>query len=310
MEATVKLDLRRDFAEIYAHLVDRVRTFDPARNDGPGKPGPVKMIQVGFEYSQSAWVVVVFDTRRKAAPDGEWNSHIEGNELERPNWLAAGEANMKRSITLVQLEGTEVKLPKNTELAEPLGELVKAVLLKVRADGVFDGLPKADGCELGVEHHEGAYGWPKYEDRGRENLVVPRAPATGGRTASRGGGRPASEVARDANAEGTHLVGEVKLPPAFLVKRFGRHDGGDGRVSSGGWTFVGETGEVFTVYEMHGTTLWHGRGSGAPTIREFWQQWQPVRLHIGGRSDTDWKRFRKWLIAEHRAFVKSRKADA
>jgi hypothetical protein len=171
MEAPVKLDLRRDFAEIYAHLVDRVRTFDSASNDGPGKPGPVKMIQVGYEYSQSAWVVVVFDTRPDAEPDGEWNSHIEGNELERPDWLAAGEANMKAGITLVRPDGTEVKLPKNTELAEPLGELVKAVLLKARADGVFDKLPKAAGCELAVEHHEGAYGWPMYEARGRENLA-------------------------------------------------------------------------------------------------------------------------------------------
>ena len=76
MEAPVKLDLRRDFAEIYDHLVDRVRSFNPARNDGPGKRGPVKMIQIGFEYAQSAWVVVVFDTRPDAAPDGEWNAHI------------------------------------------------------------------------------------------------------------------------------------------------------------------------------------------------------------------------------------------
>ena len=167
----MKLDLRRDFAEIYAHLVDRVRTFDPAKNDGPGKPGPVKMIQVGFEYAQSAWVVVVFDTRPDAAPDGEWNSHIMGNELERPDWLAAGEANMEGPITLVRLDGTEAKLRKNTELAKPLGELVKAVLLKARADGVFAGLPKAKGCELAVEHQEGAYGWPAYEARGQENLA-------------------------------------------------------------------------------------------------------------------------------------------
>ena len=95
-----------------------------------------------------------------------------------------------------------------------------------------------------------------------------------------------------------------------MVKRFGKHDGGDGRAVSGGWRFVGEAGEVFTVYEIHHTTLWHGRSSGAPTIREFWRMWQPVRLHIGGRSDTDWQRFRKWLMAEHRAFVKSQKTDA
>ena len=97
----------------------------------------------------------MFDTRPDAAPDGEWNAHIVGNELERPSWLEAGEANMEGPITLVRLDGNEVKLRKNTELAKPLGELVKAVLLKARADGVFDGLPKADGCELAVEHHEG-----------------------------------------------------------------------------------------------------------------------------------------------------------
>ena len=167
----MRLDLRRDFADIYAHIVDRVRNFDPATNDGPGDPGPVKMIQVGYEYSQAAWVVVVFDTRPDAGPDGEWNAHIEGNELERPHWLEASEANDDGPITLVQLDGTETELPVGTELAEPLGELVKAVLLKARADGVFAGLPKAPGCELAVEHQEGAYGWPAYEERGQDNLA-------------------------------------------------------------------------------------------------------------------------------------------
>ena len=167
----MRLDLRRDFADIYAYIAGRVRDFDPATNDGPGDPGPVKMIEVGFEYSQAAWVVLVFDTRPDAKPDGEWNSHIEGNEFERPDWLAAGEANCEEPITLVQLDGSEVVLPENSELAEPLGELLKAVLLKARADGVFADLPKAPGCELGIEHHEGAYGWPLYEDRGHENFA-------------------------------------------------------------------------------------------------------------------------------------------
>ena len=49
-------------------------------------------------------------------------------------------------------DGTEVELPEGSELAEPLGELIKAVLLKARGDGMFAGLPKAAGCELGVEH--------------------------------------------------------------------------------------------------------------------------------------------------------------
>ena len=102
----MRLDLRRDFADIYAHVADRVRNYDPATNDGPGDPGPVKMVKVGFEYSQAGWVVVVFDTRPDAEPDGEWNAHIQGNALDRPDWLAAGEANMDGPITLVQVDGT------------------------------------------------------------------------------------------------------------------------------------------------------------------------------------------------------------
>jgi hypothetical protein len=180
MEVVVRLDLRRDFADIYAYVADRVRNFESATNDGPGDPGPVKLIEVGFEYVQAGWVVVVFDTRPDAEPDGEWNAHIEGNELERSQWLEAGEANMEGPITLIQLDGTEMELPAGTELAEPLGELVKAVLLKVRAAGLFAGLPLAPRCELGVEHHEGAYGWPAYEERGQDNLAEPVAAADGG----------------------------------------------------------------------------------------------------------------------------------
>jgi hypothetical protein len=110
------------------------------------------------------------------------------------------------------------------------------------------------------------------------------------------------QVAHDADAGGTHLLGEVQLPPAFVVKHFGKHDGGDGLRSSGGWTFLGEAGQVFTLYEWRCTTLSNSRGSGSPTVREFWKLWEPVRLHIGGRTDTDWQGFRRWLRSEYRAY--------
>jgi hypothetical protein len=165
------LDLRRDFDDVYAFVLNRIHGFDPSANNGPGKPGPVRQIDLGFEYYPSGWVAVVFDTRPDAEPDGEWNSYIEGNELARAHWQEAGEANLDGPITLVQLDGTETVFPAGAELAEPLGELLKLVLLKVRADGVFEKLPKAAGCELSVEHHEGAYGWPVYEKRGKKNLA-------------------------------------------------------------------------------------------------------------------------------------------
>ena len=169
----MRLDLRREFAEIYAHLVQRVRGFDPAGGNVLGDPGPIKMIEVGYEYAQAGWLVVVFDTRPDAEPDGEWTALIDGNELERPHWLEAGEAGIEGPITLIQMDGTEMVLPAEAELADPLGEVVKAALLKSREDGVFAALPKAAGCELGVEHFDGGYGWPVYEERGKDNLAEP-----------------------------------------------------------------------------------------------------------------------------------------
>lgn len=167
----MQLDLRRDFADVYDHLADRVRNFKPGGSDVLGKGKAVRIIEVGYEYAQSGWLVVVFDTRRNAESDGEWTSCIDGNELERPHWFEAGEC--EKPITLIHLDGTETKFPVDAEPAEPLGEMIKAVLLKARDDGVFASLPKADGCELGIENFDGGYGWPDYEDRGRENFVDP-----------------------------------------------------------------------------------------------------------------------------------------
>lgn len=169
----MRLDLRRDFADIYAHLTDRVRAFDPAGGNVLGEHGLVKSVEIGFEYCQAGWLVVVFDTRPDAEPDGEWTALIDGNQLHRPHWLEAGEAQRQGAITVVQLDGTEVDLPSEAELGDILGEMVKAALLKPRADGVFAALPKASGCELGVEHFDGGYGWPVYEERGQDNLAEP-----------------------------------------------------------------------------------------------------------------------------------------
>ena len=92
-----------------------------------------------------------------------------------------------------------------------------------------------------------------------------------------------------------------------MIQRFGAHDGGDGIRSSGGWLFVGDSGEVFTVYEYRSTTLSNGRGSGSPTVRQFWAMGEPVKLHIGGRPGSDWQAFRKWLQGEYRKFKKGGK---
>jgi hypothetical protein len=166
-----KLDLGKDFDAVYEYLAKRVRDFDPVNHNGLGGPGHVKIIHLGFDFVHAGWVVVVFDTRPDAEPDGEWTSEIDGNELKMPHWRRASETNMEQAITLLMADGSQTEIPAKTELAVPLGDMLKGVLLKARASGTFAALPKSLGCELSVEHFDGAYAWPEYEARGAESLV-------------------------------------------------------------------------------------------------------------------------------------------
>lgn len=170
-----KLDLRKDFNDIYEHVVQRVRAFDPATNAGPGDgSSPVYMIDFGFQCEQDGWVVLIFDTRPNAGPDGEWNSFIDDNVLERKHWHEALLALEDGSVEVLLPDGKKRKITGKTEFedfAALFGELLKGVLLKARASGVFKTLPKAKKCHMGVEEQEGRYGWPAYEDRGKDDLV-------------------------------------------------------------------------------------------------------------------------------------------
>ena len=170
-----KLDLRKDFNEIYKHVVRRVRTYDPSTNAGPGDgTSPVHMIDLGFQCEQDGWVVLIFDTRPDAEPDGEWNSFIDENLFERRHWQDALLSLEHGPVEVVLPDGKKRKITGETEFvdfAALYGDLLKGVLLKARADGVFKFLPKAKECHMGVEEQEGRYGWPAYEDRGKDDLA-------------------------------------------------------------------------------------------------------------------------------------------
>ncbi len=170
-----RLDLRKEFADVYGFVSRRVRSFDPTTNDGPGKGKRVAQIDIGFGLYQSGWVCLVFDTRRNPEPDGEWTMHIDETVLERPRWATACDAVEAGPLTLILPDGTRQELPVGEKgvrrLVNTLGDMLRSVLLQARTDGVFAGLPKAARCELGVEEQEGTYGWPAYEERGRDNLA-------------------------------------------------------------------------------------------------------------------------------------------
>lgn len=169
-----KLDLQKDFDEMYSHLVERVQRFDSATNQGPGDRDHITLINIGYQCDQAGWIALIFDTRPDAKPDGEWTMHIERNEFSRPHWRRITQALENDSVAVVLPDGTRAKLPRGAfdEFYLLLGEMLKAVLLKARAEGVFTLLPKAAECHIAVEEIGGHYGWPAYENRGNEDLVV------------------------------------------------------------------------------------------------------------------------------------------
>ena len=110
----------------------------------------------------------------------------------------------------------------------------------------------------------------------------------------------ASEIfTRDetANAGGTYLVEQADLIPRFLVSRFGQPSEGDGIRVSGEYTFVSNSGDVFTVHDYKSTTLW-ATDEGLPTPEQFWASEAVEDFSIGGRGDSNAKEFVGWLLKE------------
>jgi hypothetical protein len=151
-EHRMVIDIRDDLPDLLDYVRRRVGEH---LTSSPSRPSaePVRIIQFGFEFGQANWVALAFDTRPDAEPDGEWSDGVER--------------------FLIDLKGKQIDvMPSPDELiCGIVGDALKHVLLTAREQGVFTPLPKADRCELGVENLEGHYGWPAYDDRGRENLA-------------------------------------------------------------------------------------------------------------------------------------------
>jgi hypothetical protein len=166
-----RLDLRRDFDEILAHLVDRARSF--LANNAKQPDGVlIHLIEAGFEASQTGWFVLVFDTRPNAHPDGQWTTEIDRLKLDRTNWAKAQTAAMRGPISVINADERETTLAEGAGLGELIGELIRTVLLKAQHDGIFAQLPISRNCKMHIEDFDGEYDWSKSVARGQDAPAV------------------------------------------------------------------------------------------------------------------------------------------
>jgi len=170
-DRTTVVDLRPDVRRIAKYIRARVLEYRKKRG-----AASVERIELGFGYGDSNFVALHFDTRANAAPDGEWTKHIQENDLEMAQWNKILQAWGDIPLRLILPNGTERHVSESDNcndkaLAALFGDMLKSVLISARAEGAFEKLRKAEGCELGVEELEGNYGWPHHEGRGKENLA-------------------------------------------------------------------------------------------------------------------------------------------
>jgi secreted protein with Ig-like and vWFA domain len=108
----------------------------------------------------------------------------------------------------------------------------------------------------------------------------------------------------DADINHTGRLARVMLPPRRMVDVFGPPGDADGYKVSGEYVFTDPDGNVFTVYDWKATSLFddgleQGEESSYPTPEEFWGNWNPDELNIGGREGAgDVQAFKRWLIEQ------------
>jgi len=97
----------------------------------------------------------------------------ENTALMRPHWPLCDEVSEAEQVQFIDISDKEVDVMDNPDelICQIIGEALKQVLISARDDGVFKSLPKQARCEMSVENIEGYFGWPRYKDRGCENLA-------------------------------------------------------------------------------------------------------------------------------------------
>ena len=178
----MKLDLGIDRKRIAKHVAVRVRDYPVYVNQGPGEDDdPVSLIALGFSFDQSGWIALVFDTRPRAEPDGQWQAYILENEESFEHWFDAVDPIHEATafggdgepLVITRANGTKQTFESYDidAIAEQIGSMLWEVLVEARDQGLFGKLPLAQDCLMCVEEQDGYFGWPHYKDRNRLGRV-------------------------------------------------------------------------------------------------------------------------------------------
>lgn len=165
------LDLRRERAKVASLVTKAVRRFEKE------VCVDVELLSVALGTDDGT-LAVSFDV--DDAEPGRVMSHGSFEELLVPRWADVQE----HGAPVIDLGGTELRAngdgtwgPKRRakRFEELVGHMVVDVLLELRDGGKLVPLGASTTAEIGAEDLSGWFGWPRHEDRGKKNRLVPRS---------------------------------------------------------------------------------------------------------------------------------------
>jgi hypothetical protein len=169
----MKLDLRKDSAALMKLLDSAAKAYTKLRFSKPKQYPQLTRIDLVFWLGDgvaAAYVLLNLDSRTGSEPDGHW-SHGEFATLECPHWGPAMNALFDGDSVEAHLPNGLPQLMTCGTVHATIGEFLVAVIRAARLKRLLNRFPLAEDCEFGVEESGGGFGWPRYDDRGKENLV-------------------------------------------------------------------------------------------------------------------------------------------
>jgi hypothetical protein len=149
------------------------------------KPSSLSALEIGYSCDQFGWIFINADERPQHERDGEWTIKIDEDLcIDFGHWIEAIESTFEgKAFTVIKIDGTQFVVPASDEVVEgqsedaddpftvAIGEMILAVLMNAKLDGVFTPLKIFGDVQLDIEDFNGGWAWPEYDDLGKTNLA-------------------------------------------------------------------------------------------------------------------------------------------
>lgn len=130
---------------------------------------PITRVDVWYDLVSMdvPMVRLYLDTHPTGEPCSGSSETFDLVELAFEEWAEACQAD----VATIEYSGKRQTVDDEESLCEIVGLFLLEIILALRDQGVLSKLPCADKCYIGVATYDGVWGWPDWNDRGKNDMV-------------------------------------------------------------------------------------------------------------------------------------------